>query len=149
MKKRLFSLFVLCFAIWLGLCACGDTPSNGTPNNGTPSNGTSNSDTPNSDTSGGETSDGESEDEQGAPCDVPVLRWSAAKEELSWQAIKGARAYEVTVNGEKRTVTATSLAFHADGSYKVTVRALGGDGYTDSAASAPLTFSVGWSTSVK
>ena len=135
MKKRLFSLFVLCFAVWLGLCACGgDAPSSSSPSDG--------------DTSNGGASSGE-ETPQGTPCDIPVLRWSAAKEELSWQAIKGARAYELTVNGEKRTVTATSLAFHADGSYKVTVRALGGEGYADSAASAPLTFSVGWSTPIK
>ena len=110
------------------------------------------------DTEGGNTGEGGDTGEGGneggntplPACATPVLTWSAGTETLSWQAVEGARAYLVTVNGTALGETAeTSMKITKDGTYRITVKALAGDGYTDSAASAVKTVTVGWSGTVK
>ena len=162
MKKTAVLLLLvvfLSFALVLTACNNTHTPSGdhgSTDGSNTEDGGNEGGNTDGGNTDGGNTEGGGNEggNEGGntplPACATPVLTWSAGTETLSWQAVEGARAYLVTVNGTALGETAeTSMKITKDGTYRITVKALAGNGYTDSAASATKTVTVGWSGTVK
>lgn len=166
-KTAVLLLLVVFLSFALVLTACSDThtPSgdhgstDGGSTEGGNTEGGDNTDGGNTDggneggNEGGNTEGGGNEGGNTTPlpaCATPVLTWNAGTETLSWQAVEGARAYLVTVNGTALGETAeTSMKIAKDGTYRITVKALAGNGYTDSAASAVKTVTVGWSGTVK
>ncbi len=161
MKKTSILLFIMLFCLSLIFTACnGETPTSTTPTTDE-SNGTVDGDTQGGDNTpgddnpaGGDDAAGDDKPEGTVPekkvCQTPVLTWSAATETLSWQAVEGAAAYEVTSNGQVLgTTDKTSLPIQKEGTYRITVKAIAAEGYTDSAASAVKTVTVGWSGTVK
>ena len=73
----------------------------------------------------------------------PVFDYETAV--LSWESVKNAVGYVVTVNGTEMAMqTETQCAFAADGTYTVQVRAIAGEGYRNSRLSEQVVFTIGW-----
>ena len=149
MKRISFLFFLICalLSFSLILTSCNDNTGTGNSDQGSQGNQSGEGNQGGEGSQGGEGNQGDEPDPVPLPtCEAPSLSWNATKETLSWNAVVGAKSYVLTIDGVEYALDECSYKANSlyDGEHTATVRAIGGEGYADSAESASKRFETGW-----